>query len=166
MQINVMPWLTLAWLFALLAARGALAAPAWRRWPASRRCCSPTTSGASRRCAASITRWRRAFEQLERRADPARTVFVVHDFDWVMTYGSLHWGDREPGVDRSARRRRPAEIQVDRLHRPAAAPPGWIDRAADADLRRQIDRALELGYDVLVVRLWHIDQDQLEPKSA
>ena len=29
-------------------------------------------------------------------------------------------------------------------------------------MEQQIDRALELGYDVLSVRLWHIDQRQLE----
>ena len=35
-----------------------------------------------------------------------------------------------------------------------------------ADLRRQIDRALELGYDVLVVRLWDMDQSQLETATG
>jgi hypothetical protein len=34
------------------------------------------------------------------------------------------------------------------------------------DLRRQIDRALELGYEVLVVRLWTIDPGQLERESG
>jgi len=35
-----------------------------------------------------------------------------------------------------------------------------------ADLRSQIDRALELGYDVLLVRLGHVGQDQLERESG
>ena len=40
--------------------------------------------------------------------------------------------------------------------------PDWSDERQVADLRRQIDRALELGYDVLVVRLWDMDLAQLE----
>jgi hypothetical protein len=167
MQVNVMPWLTLAWLFAMLAAT--------TRWP---RRAVPAMAGLAALLLAfnvwSLTplrgldsTWRNAFEQLERRADPARTVFVVHDFDWVMTYGALHWGVAEPGVDRLG----PS---------PQAQPKfkwigfmGQLLRHADwpveqqtADLRRQIDRALELGYDVLMVRLWHIDQEQLERESG
>ena len=42
----------------------------------------------------------------------------------------------------------------------------WSLEQQTADRRRQIDRALELGYDVLVVRLWHIDQEQLERESG
>ena len=40
--------------------------------------------------------------------------------------------------------------------------PDWSDQQLVDDLRGQIDRALELGYDVLVVRLWDMDPDQLE----
>jgi hypothetical protein len=95
---------------------------------------------------------------VEREADPSRTVWLMHDFDWAMVYGSLHWGSAEPGSDTLG----PA---------PQAAPkfkwigvtgqvlrhPDWSDERQVADLRRQIDRALELGYDVLVVRLWDMD---------
>ena len=35
-------------------------------------------------------------------------------------------------------------------------------KRAQSDLRGQIDRALELGYDVLVIRLWDMDPYQLE----
>lgn len=34
------------------------------------------------------------------------------------------------------------------------------------DLRRQIDRALELGYDVMVVRLWDITSAQLQTETG
>jgi len=167
MQVNVMPWLTLAWLFVMLAATA--------HWP--RRALPAMAGLAALLLAFNVwslaplrgldSAWRNAFEQLERRADPARTVFVVHDFDWMMAYGSLHWGVEEPGVDR--------------LGPPPQALPkfkwigfmGQLLRHADwsveqqtADLRRQIDRALELGYDVLMVRLWDIDREQLERESG
>ena len=40
--------------------------------------------------------------------------------------------------------------------------PEWSDQQQVDDLRRQIDRALDLGYDVLVLRLWGMDLSQLE----
>jgi hypothetical protein len=166
MQINVMPWLTLAWLFVVEAV-----AARWRRGLA-------VMSGiAALLLAYNVwslsplrgldTRWQQAFAELERRADPARTVFVVHDFDWMMPYGSLYWGVEEPGVDR--------------LGPPPQAKPKfkwigfigqllrhdeWTVEQQTADLRRQIDRALELGYDVLLVRLVHVSQAQLEQDSG
>ena len=166
MQINVMPWLTLAWLFVLeaiaarwrsgLAVMSGLAALllAYNVWSLS------PLRGLD-------TRWQQAFAELERRTDPTRTVFVVHDFDWMMPYGSLYWGIEEPGVDG--------------LGPPPQAKPkfkwigfigqllrhhDWTVEQQTADLRRQIDRALELGYDVLLVRLAHVSQDQLEQDSG
>lgn len=167
MQVNVMPWLTLAWLFAMLAAAA--------RWP--RRALPAMAGLAALLLAFNVwslaplrgldSTWRNAFQQLERRADPARTVFVVHDFDWVMTYGSLHWGVEEPGVDRlgPAPQAKPKFKWIGfmgQLLRHA----DWSAERQTADLRRQIDRALELGYDVLVVRLWDIDREQLERESG
>lgn len=167
MQINAMPWLTVAWLFAMLAAAA--------RWP--RRAPAAMAGLAALLLAFNVwslaplrgldSTWRNAFQQLERRADPARTVFVVHDFDWVMTYGSLYWGVAEPGVDRLGP---PPQAQpkfkwigfMGQLLRHA----DWSVERQTADLRRQIDRALALGYDVLVVRLWSIDREQLERESG
>ena len=166
MQINVMPWLTLAWLFALQAVaarrpRGlaamagvALLLLAYNVWSLV------PLRGLD-------TRWKLAFDALERRADPSRTVFVVHDFDWMMPYGSLHWGIEEPGVDGLGA---PPQAQpkfkwigfIGQLLRHH----DWSTEQQTADLRRQIDRALELGYDVLLVRLGHIGQDQLERESG
>jgi hypothetical protein len=167
MQINVMPWLTLAWLFVLQAV-----AERWRRPGLA------VMGGAAALLLAynvwSLaplrgldTRWRQAFDQLEQRADPARTVFVVHDFDWMMPYGSLYWGIEEPGVDELGP---PPQAlpkfkwigfigQLLRHH-------DWTVEQQTADLRRQIDQALELGYDVLLVRLAHVDQAQLEQESG
>ena len=40
--------------------------------------------------------------------------------------------------------------------------PDWTDHELVDDLRGQIDRALDLGYDVLVIRIWDMDPYQLE----
>lgn len=167
MQINVMPWLTLAWLFALQAAIV--------RWP--RRGLPALAGVAALLLAFNIwslsplrgldSTWRSAFQQLEKKADPARTVFVVHDFDWVMTYGSLYWGVEEPGVDRleAAPQTRPKFKWIGFIGQ-LLRRPEWTVEQQTADLRRQIDRALELGYDVLLVRLSTIDAGQLERESG
>jgi hypothetical protein len=167
MQINVMPWLTLAWLFVLQAADA--------RRP--ERGLTLMTALAALLLVYNIwsltplrgldTRWKAAFDALERRADPARTVFVVHDFDWLMPYGSLYWGIEEPGVDGlgpppQARPKFKWIGFIGQLLRHN----DWTVEQQAADLRSQIDRALALGYDVLLVRLGHIDQDQLERESG
>jgi hypothetical protein len=33
--------------------------------------------------------WEGAIERMEREGDPSRTVWLMHDFDWAMVYGSL-----------------------------------------------------------------------------
>jgi hypothetical protein len=166
MQINVMPWLTLAWLFALKAA-----APRWRHGVAT------LTAAAVLLLAYNVwsltplrgldTRWRMAFAELERRADPSRTVFVLHDFDWVMPYGSLYWGLEEPGVDRlgPAPQARPKFKWIGFIGQLLRHSDWTIDQQT-ADLRREIDKAMALGYDVLLVRLAHVDLDQLERETG
>jgi hypothetical protein len=166
MQINVMPWLTLAWLFALRAA-----APRWRHGVAT------PTALAVLLLAYNVwsltplrgldTRWRAAFAELERRADPSRTVFVLHDFDWVMPYGSLYWGLDEPGVDHlgPAPQAQPKFKWIGFIGQLLRHSDWTIDQQT-ADLRREIDEAMTLGYDVLLVRLAHVDLDQLERETG
>ncbi|HEY2876094.1 MAG TPA: hypothetical protein VGJ56_29530 [Reyranella sp.] len=166
MQINVMPWLTLAWLFALKAA-----AARWRQGVAI------LTAAAVLLLAYNIwsltplrgldTRWRVAFAELERRADPRRTVFVLHDFDWIMPYGSLYWGLEEPGVDRlgPAPQARPKFKWIGFIGQLLRHSDWTVDQQT-ADLRREIDKAMALGYDVLLVRLAHVDLDQLERETG
>jgi hypothetical protein len=111
--------------------------------------------------------WQRAIERLEHEADPSRTVWLMHDFDWAMVYGSLHWGSAEPGTAALG----PAPHATPKFKwigftGQVLRHPDWSDERQVADLRRQIDRALELGYDVLVVRLWDLDQAQLETETG
>lgn len=167
MQVNVMPWLTLAWLFALQAATD--------RWP--RRALPALAGTAVLLLTFNVwslsplrgldSTWRKAFDQLERHADPRRTVFVVQDFDWVMTYGSLYWGVTEPGADRlgPAPQAEPKFKWIGFIGQ-ILRHSDWAAERQTADLRRQIDRALDLGYDVLLVRLWTLDQTQIEKESG
>jgi hypothetical protein len=162
MQINVMAWVTPAWALVLLAAQ--------RRWPAR---------GLAAMAAVTValfaynvwsiaplrgldSKWRGAIERLERHGDPTRTVFLLHDFDWTMVYASLHWGTAEPGVARLG----PAPQALPKFKwigftGDVLRHPDWSTERHVESLRRQIDRALELGYEVIVVRLWNIPEAQL-----
>ena len=167
MQINIMGWLTAGWALTAVAVR--------RRWP--RRGLAAMAGLAALLLAHNVwslaplrgldSAWHRAIEHVGREANPERTVFVIHDFDWTMVYASLHWGFALPGVDTLA----PA---------PQATPlfkwiglasniivnPGWDADRIVADLRDQIDHALELGYDVVIARLWELDGAQLEATTG
>ncbi|CAN5847510.1 hypothetical protein BH11PSE3_BH11PSE3_27600 [soil metagenome] len=163
MQINVMAWLTVAWALVLVAARRRHG----RRGLAVLAGLTVTLFAYNVWSLAPLrgldSAWQRAIERLDREADPARSVWLMHDFDWAMVYGSLHWGTTEPGTDTLG----PAPQAQPRFKwigftGQVLRHPDWTDERLAADLRRQIDRALELGYAVLVVRLWDMDLPQLE----
>jgi hypothetical protein len=162
MQINVMAWVTAGWALVLVWAR--------RRWP---------RQGLAALAAVTValfiynvwsiaplrgldTKWRQAIDRLEERADPARTVFLLHDFDWTMVYASLHWGAAEPGTASlgPAPQAEPKLKWIGFTGQVLRHPDWSIERHVE-ELRRQIDRAIELGYDVLAVRLWDISDAQL-----
>jgi hypothetical protein len=162
MQINVMAWVTPAWALVLLAAH--------RRWPAR---------GLAAMAAVTValfaynvwsiaplrgldSKWRDAIERLERQGDPSRTVFLLHDFDWTMVYASLHWGTAEPGVAGLG----PAPQALPKFKwigftGDVLRHPDWSTERHVDSLKQQIDRALALGYEVIVVRLWDIPETQL-----
>lgn len=163
MQINIMGWLTIGWMLVALAA--------CRQWGER----GLRTMGAATLVLfiynlASLAplrgldgKWARSIEHIAEVAPPARTVFVINDFDWILVYATLHWGLTEPGVDALG----PA---------PQATPIfKWIGIGSDllrhadwnadqhvAALRAQLDRAIELGYDVLISQQWELDQAGLQ----
>jgi len=165
MQLNVMGWLTVGWAVVLVAVgerrrygRQGLAALAsltvalfaYNVW-----------SIAPLRGLDSA--WEGAIQRMERESNPDRTVWLMHDFDWAMVYGSLYWGLADPGTEALG----PAPQKEPRFKwigftGQVLRHPDWTDHELVDDLRRQIDRALDLGYDVLVIRLWDMDPYQLE----
>jgi len=167
MQINVMAWLTAAWAIVLVAAR--------QRW--GRRglaTCAGLTVALFAYNVWSLepergldTRWKQALDRIEQHANPARTVFLLHDFDWAMIYASLHWGVTEPGTDSLG----PAPQATPKFKWIGFAGqvmrhPDWTVEHHVADLEHEINRALDLGYDVMVVRLWDLNQPELETATG
>ncbi len=107
--------------------------------------------------------WEGAIGRMEREGDPARTVWLMHDFDWAMVYGSLYWGLNEPGTaDLGPAPQKDPKFKWIGFTGQVLRHPDWSDAQLVEDLRNQIDRALDLGYEVMVVRLWGMDLAQLE----
>jgi hypothetical protein len=165
MQINVMAWLTVGWAVVLVAVRER------RRY--GRRGVAALAGLTVALFAYNVwsiaplrgldSAWEGAIQRMEREADPDRTVWLMHDFDWAMVYGSLHWGTNDPGVANlgPAPQKQPKFKWIGFTGQ-VLRHPEWSDQEHVADLRGQIDRALDLGYDVLVIRLWDMDPYQLE----
>ncbi|MCX7365175.1 MAG: hypothetical protein NTV97_25550 [Alphaproteobacteria bacterium] len=167
MQINVMAWLTLGWALASVAAV--------RRWGSRGRMAMAALtvlllayniSGLVPFRGAD-TAWQKAIERFERETDPARTVFVLHDFDWLMTYASMHWGQTYPGLETlSSPPQETPRFKWIGFANDLLRHPGWsASDQADA-MRREIDQALDLGYDVVAVRLWATSADDLKKLSS
>jgi hypothetical protein len=163
MQINIMGWLTAGWALAVVAAR--------RRW-----------AGRGLAAMAGLTAmllaynvwsiaplrgldsaWERSVERIGREADLARTVFVLHDFDWTVAYASLHWGLVQPGTEdlgpapQASPRFKWIGIWTSELRHPGQTGDGHVTA-----LRGEIDRALGLGYQVLIGRLWDMTPAELQ----
>jgi hypothetical protein len=163
MQINVMPWLTIAW--ALLVA--ALLARRPRLWPlVALVSLAPLAWNV-----AALSKWRggdtaalAAMAALERDLPPDRTVFVYWGFEPITTWQFMLWS-RTPDWDGIA--------SIGRA--PVADPKfKWIsidtgairhpERPADADartIRHDIDQALDLGYRVAISDVWTWDVNEL-----
>lgn len=167
MQINVMAWLTVAWILVLMAAK---------RWQGAR-AVAALTGLAVLLFAYNVwsispqrgydTAWAQAIKRIESRADPARTVFLLHDFDWAMIYASLYWGESEPGTaDLGPAPQAEPKFKWIGFTAQVIRHPEWSVEQHVADLKQQIDRALDLGYDVLIVRLWHMRQSELETATG
>ncbi|MBM3643514.1 MAG: hypothetical protein FJX02_04110 [Alphaproteobacteria bacterium] len=163
MQLNVMPWVGVAWLALLLDA-----APARRRALVAASVLLLAYNIASLLpYRGEDSRWRAALARLEAAADPARTVFVVHEFDWAKPYMEAQWGSTRSGIETLPRA--PAE-------QPKLKWIGFLGRAipehrrSDAELadflRRDIEAARALGYDIVVGPIWSIDFAQLLIRSG
>jgi len=163
MQINVMPWLTIAW--ALLAA--ALLARSRRLWPVlALASLAPLLWNV-----AALSKWRGgdtaalgAMAALEKYLPPDRTVFVYWGFEPITTWQFMLWS-RTPDWD-----------GITAIGRAPVASPKfkWIsidtgairhpERSADDDARtikHDIDQALDLGYRVAISDIWTWDVKEL-----
>jgi hypothetical protein len=173
MQVNVMPWLTIAWaaiLTTVLAQPRPLAAPA-RRSAMIVALFAVLSLAPLVANAVSLAQWRggdaravAALQELERRFPTDRTVFLYWGFEpaivWHYALWSQNW-DWDGKVDiASAPSDKPRfkwiSVAADAVRRPASTGPQHA-----AYLKRDIDLALARGYDVIVSGVWAWSETEL-----
>ncbi len=167
MQINIMGWLTVGWIFAVMAAR--------RRW--GRQGLIAALLLATALLVHNVlslvplrgldSAWLRSIDRVGRVADPATSVFLIHDFDWTMNYAALSWGQSLPGTDRLG----PAPQASPKFkwigfRRQHHLPPRRHGRRACGVAEGANRAALSLGYQVYVVRLWDLDDAGLNAATG
>lgn len=156
MQINVMPWLTVAW---ALIAGGLVLRPRLAVVVAILSCMPLLWNvGQLARWRGGDTAMQAALTSLERQFPPERTVFVYWGFEpitvWQYALWSRTWDwDGAPKLDQ--------RFKWIAITAGAIRHPQWTaEQHADA-LRRDIDLALERGYRVIISDAWDWSAAQL-----
>ena len=162
MQINIMPWLTVGWALVLAAAV--------RRHPAPALGTAIAVSVAL--FAYNVSRivplrgqdgaWRLALERIEREVDPTRTIFLVQGFEQAVSEKFYAWDGEWDFFDKlgPAPAAKPKfkllTLTSGAVHKPSATGKELADH-----LRGQIDRSMDLGYDVVANVVWDWTEAQL-----
>lgn len=163
MQLNVMPWLTVAW--ALLLAtllpkrRGvavvlALLSFAPFAWNVS----------ALAKWRGEDTRWLAATAALEKRFPPDSSVFLYFGYEPISTWQYALWSRTWDWDNRVAIPPAPSadpKFKWIAVNAGAIRHPGWTGPEHAAAIKRDIDLALDRGYRVIVSDLWTWPPDVL-----
>ncbi|MDP1838718.1 MAG: hypothetical protein Q8N31_10315 [Reyranella sp.] len=167
MQINVMAWLTIGWALILTVAvpwrplpvlGGAMAlALALFAYNASRLAPMRGTDAA----------WREALPRIERNVDPTRTVFLLHGFEADVSELFYAWGGDWTYFDKlgPAPAAKPKFKFLALVNGPLHKPSATGEELAK-NLKGQIERVMDLGYEVVANVVWTWSEAQVEASLA
>jgi hypothetical protein len=167
MQINVMVWLTIGWALIL-----AVVAP-WRPLPVLGGAMALTVAlfayNASRLAPMRGTdaAWREALPRIERNVDPTRTVFLLHGFESDVSELFYAWGGDWTYFDKlgPAPTAKPKFKLLALVNGPLHTPNATGEELAK-NLKAQIERVMDLGYDVVANVVWTWSEAQVEASLA
>jgi hypothetical protein len=167
MQINVMVWLTIGWALILGTAVH------WRPIPVI----AGGIALALALFAYNVSRltpiqgadavWRGALERIERHVDPTRTVFLFHGFEQEVSEMFYAWGGDWTYFEKlgPAPTSRPRFKLLALVNGPIHTPNATGEQLAK-DLKGQIERVLDLGYEIVANGVWAWNEAQLEASLA
>jgi len=159
MQINVMIWLTVAWATIVAAAtrRYGPAMPKIALMLGVALLSYNVYRMAPARGADGL--WRNALQRIESQADPARTVFLVHGFEQLVSETFYEWrgewnffGKLGPAPAPKPKIKLLAFVNGP-IHQPSAS-----GEEIAAELSRQIGHAMDLGYQVVADYVWELSE--------
>lgn len=163
MQLNVMPWLTVAWTLLLAALR-----PSQRRIGIALAVLSfaplAWNVSALAKWRGDDTRWLAATAALEKRFPPDSSVFVYFGYEPITTWKYALWSrtwDWDNKVDIPPAPSPSPKFKWIAVNAGAIRHPGWTGAEHAAALKRDIDLALDRGYRVIVSDLWSWSPDVL-----
>jgi hypothetical protein len=167
MQINVMVWLTIGWALILAVAAH------WRPFAVV----SGAIAMALALFAYNVSKlspmqgadavWRGALQRIERDVDPTRTVFLLHGFEQEVSEMFYAWGGDWTYFDKlgPAPTSKPKFKFLALVNGPIHKPNATGEELA-SDLKRQIERVMDLGYDVVANGTWAWRETQIEASLA
>ena len=167
MQINVMVWLTIGWALILAVA------VRWRPLAIM----SGAIALALGLFAYNVSKlmpmqgadavWRGALQRIERDVDPTRTVFMLHGFEQEVSEMFYAWGGDWTYFDKlgPAPTSKPKFKFLALVNGPIHKPNATGEELA-SDLKRQIERAMALGYEVVANGIWGWSEAQTEASLA
>lgn len=163
MQINVMPWMTIAWALTLAFASRhrptltfavgivfgllLLSYNIWMMTPLR----------------GTDTAWRLALERIEHEADPARTVFLLHGFEPTISKMYYHWNGHWDYFTALGPSPTPqTKFKVLALVSGPVNKSSMSPSELAEDLQHQIEKVMALGYDVVASDIWGWDLSRME----
>lgn len=163
MQLNVMPWLTVAWTLLLAALR-----PSQRRIGIALAVLSfaplAWNVSALAKWRGDDTRWLAATAALEKRFPPDSSVFLYFGYEPITTWKYALWSRTWDWDNKVAIPPAPSahpKFKWIAVNAGAIRHPGWTGAEHAAALKRDIDLALDRGYRVIVSDLWSWSPDVL-----
>jgi hypothetical protein len=163
MQINVMAWLTIAWALVIACALR------WRPAITFVTCLAFSAALLSYNLWQLLplrgldTAWRLSLDRIERSADPARTVFLLHGFEPTISKMFYHWDGQwnyfetlGPSPSPQTKFKILALVSGP-VNKSKLAPKELAD-----DLQQQIEKVMDLGYDVVASDIWNWDLAHVE----
>lgn len=163
MQLNVMPWLIVAWTLMLAALR-----PSQRRIGIALAVLSfaplAWNVSALAKWRGDDTRWLAATAALEKRFPPDSSVFLYFGYEPITTWKYALWSrtwDWDNKVDIPPAPSPSPKFKWIAVNAGAIRHPGWTGAEHAAALKRDIDLALDRGYRVIVSDLWSWSPDVL-----
>lgn len=163
MQINVMSWLTIAWALIVASAtrhRPAIASAIGAAFGLFLLCYNIWMMTPLRGVDSG---WRLALDRIEREADPARTVFLLHGFQPIISKMFYQWdGQWEYFATLGPSPTPQTKFKVLALVSGPVNKSSLSPEELAEDLQHQIEKVMDLGYDVVASDIWAWNLSQME----
>lgn len=166
MQVNIMPWVTVAWSIVVAAIASLPSGGATVALYLGTVLLSATPLGYNLGMLApnrgSDSAQLAALREIERNVDPARTVFLYFGFESIASWQYLVWTHRWAGVCDigPAPSEQPRFKWISVVHT-LVDQPGYSTAEHAAALKREIDCAFDKGYRIVASDVWRFSVDTL-----